>query len=121
MNLGAAYSAERFGMLINAATRKMDRIRPGKGIDSHAAVTRFLGVSSGALMGSRLPDTGFTQYGAQTRINWAPSANDQFVVQRVFQVQERAGDEEPPAVDLLDVGVDAALEDIHRGADARPL
>ncbi len=80
LNLGAAYSAERFGMLINAATRKMDRIRPGKGIDSHAAVTRFLGVSSGTLMDSRLPDTGFTQYGAQTRINWAPSANDQFVV-----------------------------------------
>jgi outer membrane receptor protein involved in Fe transport len=80
MNVGAAYAAARFGMLLSAATRKMDRLRPGKGIDSHAAVTRFLGVSSDKLMNARLPDTGFTQYGAQTRINWAPSANDQFVV-----------------------------------------
>jgi hemoglobin/transferrin/lactoferrin receptor protein len=80
MNAGASYSAGRFGMLVSAAARKMDRFRPGKGIDSHAAVTRFLGVSSDRLMDSRLPDTGFTQYGAQMRVNWAPTANDQFVV-----------------------------------------
>ena len=80
MNLGAGYSAARFGVLVNAATRKMDRLRPGKGVDSHAAVTRFLGVASDRLMDARLPDTGFSQYGGQVKINWTPSANDQFVI-----------------------------------------
>jgi outer membrane receptor protein involved in Fe transport len=78
-NVAGSYSAKTFGMLVNAAGRKMDRFRPGEGIDSHAAVTRFLGVSSDELMDSRLPDTEFAQYGALMKFNWTPSTNDQFV------------------------------------------
>jgi hemoglobin/transferrin/lactoferrin receptor protein len=78
-NVAASYSAKTFGMLINAAGRKMDKFRPGEGIDSHAAVTRFLGVSSDTLMDSRLPDTEFSQYGTLAKLNWTPSANDQLV------------------------------------------
>jgi outer membrane receptor for ferrienterochelin and colicin len=36
------------------------------GVDSHAAVTRFLGVPSTVLMPEHLPDTGFTQYGGRS-------------------------------------------------------
>ena len=43
-------------------------------IDSHAAVTRFLGVTSDELMDDRLPDTGFYQIGGSVRAQWAPSA-----------------------------------------------
>jgi len=41
--------------------------------DSHAAVTRFLGVPSDLLMEERLPDTGFHQEGGSFRIHWAVS------------------------------------------------
>ena len=78
-NVAASYSANSFGLLVNAAGRKMDKFRPGQGLDSHAAVTRFLGVSSDRLMDARLPDTEFSQYGALVKFNWTPSANDQFV------------------------------------------
>ena len=79
-NLMAGYSAERFGMVVNAAVRKTNRIRPGEGLDSRAAVTRFLGVSSDKLMDARLPDTEFLQYGGLMKFNWTPTSNDQFVV-----------------------------------------
>ena len=79
MNLGAAYSAEKFGMIVNAAARDVGKIRPGEGIDSHAAVTRFLGLPSDTLMDARLPDTEFTQYGGVMKVNWTPTTNDQFV------------------------------------------
>jgi outer membrane receptor for ferrienterochelin and colicin len=78
-NVSVGYSAERFGVLTNVAVRKMNNLRAGDGIDSHAAVTRFLGVPSGRLMSDRLPDTGFTQYGGLVKANWTPTANDQFV------------------------------------------
>ena len=62
---GLGTPAGTFGMLRQRGRRgTMDEIRPGKGIDSHAAVTRFLGVSSDTLMDARLPDTEFAQYGA---------------------------------------------------------
>jgi len=79
-NLSVGYSAERFGVLANVAGRKMNNLRAGDGIDSHAAVTRFLGVSSDKLMSARLPDTGFTQYGGLMKLNWTPTSNDQFVI-----------------------------------------
>jgi len=79
-NLSAGYSAERFGMVVNAAVRKMNRLRPGEGLDSHAAITRFLGLPSTALMLARLPDTQFLQYGGLLKFNWTPTTSDQFVV-----------------------------------------
>ncbi len=79
-NLSAGYSAPSFGMFVTAAARRIDDIRPGGGIDSHAAVTRFLGVASNVLMPSRLPDTGFTQYGGLAKVNWTPTPSDQLLV-----------------------------------------
>lgn len=79
-NLAAGYRAGQFGIFANVAARRINDLRPGKGIDSHAAVTRFLGLSSDRLMPEHLPDTDFTQYGGMLRINWAPTANQQVML-----------------------------------------
>ena len=64
------YGTPKFGILLNANARRVNRLRPGQGLDFHSALTRFLGIPSD-ILGSRLPDTGFTQYGglARTSLN----------------------------------------------------
>lgn len=52
----------RFHFQSHLTALRSNTLRTGQGIDSHAAVTRFLGISSGVL-GTRLPDTAFTSYG----------------------------------------------------------
>ena len=64
------YTAPSLGMTGTLSGRRAGSIRPGGGIDSHAAVTRFLGLSSDVLMEERLPDTGFHQAGGSGRANW---------------------------------------------------
>ncbi len=59
--------------------RGVGQLRPGGGFDSHAAVTRFLGIKSDRLMGERLPNTGFSQWGGQLRATFAPGQNTRFV------------------------------------------
>ena len=59
----------RAGFAGSFAARKAGEIRTGGGVDSHAAVTRFLGVSSDVLMNDRLPDTDFEQISASVRSN----------------------------------------------------
>ncbi|HEX6625062.1 MAG TPA: TonB-dependent receptor [Pyrinomonadaceae bacterium] len=60
------YGARRYGVLLNLNARRINRLRPGGGIDGHSALTRFLGIPSDVL-GERLPDTAFTQYGGLLR------------------------------------------------------
>jgi hemoglobin/transferrin/lactoferrin receptor protein len=79
-NLVGSYSAARFAATVNVAARQAGAMRPGGGIDSHAAVTRFFGVRSDRLMAERLPDTGFNQYGGTARANWSPGAGSQIVL-----------------------------------------
>lgn len=55
----APTAAFRFG----ATTERVGNLRAGRGIDSHAAVTRFLGLPS-TVLGTRLADSGFKQSGA---------------------------------------------------------
>jgi len=62
------YGTRRYGLLLNLNARRINRLRPGAGLDTHAAVTRFLGIPSDVL-GERLPDTAFTQYGGLLRTN----------------------------------------------------
>ncbi len=59
-NITASYAGSRVGALFGLAGRRIGDLRTGGGVDSHAAVTRFLGVTSTALMPEHLPDTGFT-------------------------------------------------------------
>jgi len=70
----ASYMAPSFGVAGSLSGRGVGLVRPGDGIDSHAAVTRFFGVPSDLLMEERLPDTGFHQIGGTLRAQWAPSS-----------------------------------------------
>lgn len=63
------YGTKRYGLLFNLNARRINRLRPAGGIDSHAAVTRFLGIPS-TIFGERLPDTAFTQYGGLLRASY---------------------------------------------------
>lgn len=71
-----SYGTRRLGVLANIAARRVNTLRPGQGIDSHAAVTRFLGLPSDVL-GPRLTDTAFTQYGGSLHFIYAPTENQQ--------------------------------------------
>jgi len=75
----SSYATRSFGMVVNVAARRANTIRPGQGIDSHSAYTRFLGLSSEVFQGPRLPDTAFTQYGGTVKFNWAPSQASQLI------------------------------------------
>src|SRR6185503_16953761 len=72
------YGTRKFGVLLNANARRINRVRPGEGLDFHSALTRFLGIPSD-LFGSRLPDTGFTQYGGLVRANFNLDINSQLL------------------------------------------
>lgn len=63
------YGAKKYGALVNVNARRINRLRPADGLDSHAAVTRFFGIPSN-IFGERLPDTAFTQYGGLVRANF---------------------------------------------------
>ena len=63
------YGTRRYGLLFNLNARRINRLRSGAGLDGHAAVTRFLGIPSDVL-GERLPDTAFTQYGGLLRTSF---------------------------------------------------
>lgn len=69
-----------FGLLVNLAGRRTNTLRPGGGYDSHAAVTRFLGLPSTIINGNRLPDTAVTEYGGNVKFNWAFAPGNQVTV-----------------------------------------
>jgi outer membrane receptor protein involved in Fe transport len=57
-----ALASPRFSLAAHLAARRTNTVRTGGGLDSHSAITRFLGLPSTVLV-TRLPDTAFTQYG----------------------------------------------------------
>jgi len=82
-----SYMGPSFGLAGSLSGRGVGLVRTGDGIDSHAAVTRFLGMTSDELMDDRLPDTSFYQIGGSVRGQWAPSAATRttFSYMRTFQ------------------------------------
>lgn len=68
--------------------RRVSTLRPGDGIDSHNAVTRFLGLPSSVAIDDRLPDTAFTQYGGSFKGVWTPSSRDELVASYVRSQQD---------------------------------
>ena len=72
------YGTQRYGLLLNVNGRRISTLRPATGLDYHAAVTRFLGLPSD-VFGTRLPDTGFTQYGGLIRSNFNLDNNTQLL------------------------------------------
>lgn len=73
-----SYGTQKLGGAVNLAARRINPLRTANGLDSHSAITRFLGLPSSVLY-DRSPDTAFTQYGGSFRLNYAPRDDDQFV------------------------------------------
>jgi outer membrane receptor protein involved in Fe transport len=69
----------RVGIFTSFGTRGAGDIRAGGGLDSHSAVTRFLGLPSTTFVDERLPGTGFTQHAGLVKVNWTPSPRTQVV------------------------------------------
>lgn len=72
------YGKKSYGILLNVNGRRISTLRTAGGLDSHAAITRFLGLRSD-LFGTRLPDSGFTQYGGLIRSNFSLDENTQLL------------------------------------------
>jgi hemoglobin/transferrin/lactoferrin receptor protein len=72
------YGTRKYGVLLNVNARRINRLRPGAGIDLHSALTRYLGVRSD-IVGTRLPDTAFTQYGGLLRANFNLDSSTQLL------------------------------------------
>lgn len=85
-----SYGTRKFGIYGNIAGRRASRIRTADGIDTHSAVTRFLGLPSTVLYGPRMPDTAFTQYGGTLHMNYVP-ATDQQVILHYQRSQQDGG------------------------------
>ena len=72
------YGTRSYGLLVNMNARRISTMHPADGLDYHAAVTRYLGLPSD-IFGTRLPDTGFTQYGGLVRSNFNLDDNTQLL------------------------------------------
>lgn len=68
-NAVVGYGTKHYGFLTNIVGRRVNTLRTGGGIDSHSAITRFLGLPSSIIGSERMPDTAFTQYGGTFHAN----------------------------------------------------
>jgi outer membrane receptor protein involved in Fe transport len=84
-----SYGTRRFGFLANIAGRRVNNLRPGHGLDPHSSITRFLVLPSN-ILGNRLTDTAFTQYGGLFHLSYAPGSNQQFILH--YQRGQQDGD-----------------------------
>jgi hemoglobin/transferrin/lactoferrin receptor protein len=64
-----SYGTDRWYLLGGGSYRRGQDLRAGDAGDSHAAVTRFLGLPS-SVLGERLQDTAFTQWASYLRFFW---------------------------------------------------
>lgn len=65
----------RWGFYVGGSAQRAQDLRAGGGLDSHSVVTRLLGISS-EVLGRRLQDTGYTQYGAHAKLSARPTDAD---------------------------------------------
>jgi len=84
------YSKEKYGVFGSVSMRKTGDYRPGGGFDTHAAVTRYLGVGSQLLYGDTMPGTGFEQFSGQARANFVLANNMTFVANYIGSRQDGA-------------------------------
>ena len=69
----------RFTGSLALSARRVNTVRTAGGLDTHAAVTRFLGLPADVLGGDRRPDTAFTQYGGAWHSQYRMTGRDQLV------------------------------------------
>jgi hemoglobin/transferrin/lactoferrin receptor protein len=74
-----SYGTNKLGGYVNLAGRYVENLRAAQGLDSHAAVTRFLGLPS-SIIDDRLPGTAFKQFGGAARLNYTPSGDSQLIL-----------------------------------------
>jgi outer membrane receptor protein involved in Fe transport len=86
----ARYAGRGFSLLGTIAARRTGDYRPGGGVDSHAAVTRFLGVRSDRLYPDRMPDTGFRQDNGHIRADSVINPNTSLVASYIVTRQDDA-------------------------------
>jgi outer membrane receptor protein involved in Fe transport len=73
--------------LIGGTARRLNNLRTGEGVDSRNAFHRYLGMSLDSvknLLGSRLKDTGFSQYGADTKLLLHPGLSHSIAVNYLY-------------------------------------
>ncbi|MFM9903085.1 MAG: TonB-dependent receptor domain-containing protein [Pyrinomonadaceae bacterium] len=89
-----SYGTRKFGGYFNINGRRIGDVRTAEGLDSHSAITRFLGLPSTALYRVN-PETGFEQYGFATKLNYSPREDQQltFFYQRSQQDHGRRFDQ----------------------------
>ena len=78
-NLRLTTGGARYGLAFNAAAHRVNTLQAGRGLESHAAVTRFLGLPS-TIFGDRFTDTAFTQYGGAVHAQYALAPTRQIVI-----------------------------------------
>jgi hemoglobin/transferrin/lactoferrin receptor protein len=71
-----SYGTRNFGGYVNLAGHRFGNLRTADGLDSHSAITRFLGLPSTVLY-DRSPETGFKQYSGATKLAWSPKSDQQ--------------------------------------------
>jgi hemoglobin/transferrin/lactoferrin receptor protein len=69
------FAGPKLTALVNISSHRSNTLRSGQGLDSHAAVTRFLAIRSD-VFGERSTDTAFTQYGGQFKLTYKPTSAD---------------------------------------------
>jgi len=79
-NLQFSLGGKHAGVIANLDGRRANRLRPGQGLDSHAAVTRFFGLPSDVFYGDRMPDTTYTAYAGLMKFYWLPRTDSQITV-----------------------------------------
>lgn len=73
-----SYGTQKLGGYVSVAARRIGNLRTSDALDSHSAVTRFLGLPSNVLY-NRNPGTGFQQYSAGLRLNYSPRDDQQVI------------------------------------------
>jgi outer membrane receptor protein involved in Fe transport len=80
-------STRRVSLAFGGAMRRFNNLRPGEGLDSRNAFQRFLGTSpdlARSLMGDRVPDTGLTQYGGDTKLAFRLGDDQNLTIRYVY-------------------------------------
>jgi outer membrane receptor protein involved in Fe transport len=78
-HFSGSFATKSVGLLATLNGMRASRHRPGQGVDSHSAFTRFFDLPSDLFLGSRLPDTAFAQYGGMFRINVSLAPGSQLI------------------------------------------
>jgi hemoglobin/transferrin/lactoferrin receptor protein len=71
-----SFGTPRVSWLIGGTARRLNNLRTGEGLDSRNSFHRYIGMSTDRLrdlLGSRMKDTGFSQYGVDTKLLLHPS------------------------------------------------